>query len=292
MLKRVDRILVAVNDLDKAEKNYHEILGAARIKDFKSDYLNANIRLMALGSSEVELCAPSGEGPVKTHLGQFGEGLIRGGVTTNDLNVFHQYLKDHKVGCIEADGRLYPEASDLYNLPLVVSREPSTPNERTHGPVNFLYELTLVLRSNWQDVATAYVDRLGVKREHMVNMNNSRFAYVGALMMFEPQQERLDRIELSEAHDEAFPMGRFSRKRGDALYMCYIETDDIADIIQRLDSRKLPWTPRSSTSQERDGLWIPPSVLNGVLMGVSRTSHAWQWSGHPERVQPLVDEET
>lgn len=291
MLKRVDRILVAVNDLDQAEKNYQEILGAARIKDFKSDYLNANIRLMALGSSEVELCASSGEGPVQDHLENFGEGLIRGGVTTDDLSVFRQYLKDHKVGCIEADGRLYPEASDLYSLPLVVSSEPSSPNERVPGPVDFLYELTLVLRSNWQDVASAYVDRLGVKREGMVAINNSRFGYVGSLMMFDSQHQRLDRIELSEAHDEAFPMGRFSRKRGDALYMCYVETDNIADIIQRLDSRKHPWISRSGTSQERDGLWIPPSVLNGLLLGVSRTSHAWIWSGHPEKVQPLADAE-
>lgn len=85
-------------------------------------------------------------------------------------------------------------------------------------------------------------------------------------------------------------MGRFSRKRGDALYMCYVETDDIADVIQRLDSRKHPWISRSGSSKERDGLWIPPNVLNGVLIGVSRTSHAWQWSGHPEWVQPLAAE--
>lgn len=290
MLKRVDRILVAVNDLDKAEGNYQDILGATRIEDFRSDYLNANIRRLALGSSEVELCTPSGQGPVQTHLEQFGEGLIRGGVTTDDLTSFHQYLKDHKVGCIEADGRLYPEASDLYNLPLVVSSESTVPRQRVPGPIEFLYELTLVLRSDWRDVATAFVDRLGVKREEMVDMNNSRFGYVGALMMFEPQQQRLDRIELSEAHDEAFPMGRFSRKRGDALYMCYVETDDIADVIQRLDSRKHPWISRSGSSKERDGLWIPPNVLNGVLIGVSRTSHAWQWSGHPEWVQPLAAE--
>lgn len=291
MLKSVDRILVAVNDLDSAEKNYQDVLGAYQIKDFRSDYLNANVRRMALGSSEVELCAASGEGPVKARLEQFGEGLIRGGVTTSDLNAFHQYLKDHKVGCVEADGRLYLESSDLYNLPLVVSTEPSESHKRAPGPIEFLYELTMVLRSSWKDVATAYVDRLGVKREHMENIDNSRFGYQGALMMFQPQLQKLDRIELSEAHDEAFTMGRFSRKRGDALYMCYVQTDNLADVIHRLDSRNLPWTGRSAPAPERDGLWIPPSVLNGVLMGVSRTSHAWLWSGHPERVQPLAVEQ-
>ncbi len=49
------------------------------------------------------------------------------------------------------------------------------------------------------------------------------------------------------------------------------------------------WTRRTQTPQERDGLWIHPSALNGVLMGVSRHSLAWQWSGRPERVQPLAE---
>lgn len=288
MLKSIDRILVAVNELEGAEKNYRDVLGATPVTEFESRHLNAWVRRLALGSTEVELCMPLGAGPVEVHLQQFGEGLMRGGVTTDDLRAFGQFLGERNVRFTEADGRLYPDSADLHGLPLVVSAAPSVAAARAAGPVEFLYELTMVLSSPWQDVANAYVNRLGLQRERMVDITFKRFGYEGTLMMFDPQ--RLDRIELSEAHDPAYPMGRFSAKRGDAFYMCYVQTDDLADVIQRLQSHKHRFTRRTDTSQERDGLWIHPSALNGVLMGVSRTSLAWGWSGQPGRVQPLAPE--
>ncbi len=33
-----------------------------------------------------------------------------------------------------------------------------------------------------------------------------------------------------------------------------------------------------------DTLFVHPKALSGLLLGVSRTSVAWRWSGHPERV--------
>lgn len=290
MFKNVDRILVAVNDLDEAENNYRNVLGATVIGDFESTHLNARIRRMALGVSEVELCKPLGPGQVDTHLRQFGQGLFRGGVTTGDLDACQRGLVAHGTRLVQADSRLYPESDDLYGLPLVVSAAPTQAPRRAPGPVEFLYELTMVLRSNWNDVAEHYATRLGLAREHMVDITFQRFGYEGTLMLFDPQ--RLDRIELSEAHDPAFAMGRFSAKRGDALYMCYVETDDLADVIARLERHKHKWTRRTTTPTERDGLWIHPSALNGVLMGVSRSSLAWGWSGQPERVQALEEEKS
>jgi hypothetical protein len=29
-------------------------------------------------------------------------------------------------------------------------------------------------------------------------------------------------------------------------------------------------------------MFIHPTALHGVLMGISRTNWAWTWSGHPE----------
>lgn len=286
MFKTVDRILVAVRDLDGAEKNYREVLGASMISDFESLHLNARIRRMALGVSEVELCMPLGAGPVDAHLQKFGEGLFHGGVTTADLDACERWLTARGTRFVRADERLYLKSDDLYGMPLVVGSAPEVPVARAAGPVEFLYELTMVLRSPWQEVAEHYADRLGLRREHMVDITFKRFGYEGTLMMFDP--EHLDRIELSEAHDPAFAMGRFSGKRGDALYMCYVQTDDLADVIRRLEQHQHRWTRRTDTPQEQDGLWIHPSALNGVLMGVSRTSLAWGWSGQPGRVQPLA----
>lgn len=285
MFNKVDRILVAVHDLNAAEKNYRDVLGATPIEEFKSEHLNANVRRMAIGISEVELCQPLGAGPVETYLEGGREGLMCGGVTTADLDVFAEVLKEHNTVYTKADGRLYLEGGDLHGLPLVVSTAPKTPVDRVPGPVDYLYELTMVLSTRWQDVAATYSKRLAIDPENMVGITFKRFGYEGTLMLFDPQN--LDRIELSEAHDTAFPMGRFSAKNGDALYMCYIETNDLAGIIQRLDQSDHRYTRRTDTPVEQDGLWIHPSALNGVLLGVSRTTLAWHWSGRPDRVAPL-----
>lgn len=286
MLDYVDRILVAVRSLDAAESNYSNILAARRIEDFESQWLNARSRRMQLGATQVELCEPRGDGIAQKHLDQWGEGLMYGGVSTPDLDAFTRHLEAHQVRFTESDGRIYLEPSNLYNMPLVVSK--TARNARGEGPVEFLYELTMVLNSSWQDVAARYADGLGLQPERNVGITFERFGYVGTLMMFDP--DRLDRIELSEAHDPAFPMGRFSAKRGDALYMCYVQTDDLADVISRLEKHGQRYTRRTQTPVERDGLWIHPSALNGVLIGVSRHSLAWQWSGRHDRVQALEEQ--
>ncbi|MCB4321524.1 VOC family protein [Alcaligenes sp. 13f] len=285
MLHSVDRILVAVRSLDDAEANYANLLGATQAEDFVSSFLSARVRRMDLGSTQVELCEPKGDGPVKAYLDAWGEGLFYGGVCVKDLLRYEQQLRDGGVSVVRADDRLYLETDDLHGLPLVVSE--AQERSRASGPVEFLYELTMVLRSPWQKVAERYTAGLGLQEDRMVGITFERFGYTGTLMMF--QRDRLDRIELSEAHDPAFAMGRFSAKRGDALYMCYVQTDDLADVIARLEAHGKKWTRRTQTPQERDGLWIHPSALNGVLMGVSRHSLAWQWSGRPDWVEALEE---
>ncbi|WP_288251483.1 hypothetical protein [uncultured Hydrogenophaga sp.] len=279
---------MAVRSLEEAEHNYTDVLAARTVQDFHSPFLNARVRRLAVGGSEVELCEPSGAGPVRAHLERFGEGLVFGGATVANLADFERQLVAQAVRFTRADQRLYLESADLHGLPLVVSAEPVSARARAPGPIEFLYELTMVLRSPWQDIAARYVSGLGLQTGHMVGISFPRFGYDGTLMLFDP--DRLDRIELSEAHDPAFAMGRFSAKRGDALYMCYVQTDDLQDVIDRLGKKGARWTRRTDTPRERDGLWIHPSALNGVLMGVSRHSLAWQWSGRPDRVQALQEE--
>jgi hypothetical protein len=84
-------------------------------------------------------------------------------------------------------------------------------------------------------------------------------------------------------------MGRFVAKRGDSLYMAYVEMDDVAALVRRLLARGARFTPRGADpAMERHGLWIHPSALSGLLLGVSRTTLAWEWSGRPHLVAPLA----
>lgn len=289
MFKRTDRILVAVNDLDQAAGNYDAILGAVPIGEHNSALLGARVRTLQLGNSQVELCQPNENGRISDHLEKFGEGLYCGGVSVSSIAACRQVLTDNGIRFIEEANRIYPDKADMFGLALAISQDEAQPVERYTGPVDYLYEITQVLETRWQTVAGHYGQKLGLDPENFVGITFPRFGYDGVLMKF--SDDRLDRIELSEAHDTAYPMGRFVQKRGDALYMCYIETNDLADILARLEARGQKWTRRTTTPIEQDGLWIHPHALNGVLMGVSRRTLAWGWSGKPELVQALEGSE-
>ncbi len=120
-------------------------------------------------------------------------------------------------------------------------------------------------------------------------ISSKRFGYEGTLTLFDPPA-RLDRIELSQTFaDRPGAMRRFVERRGgDSLYMCYIETHDFDALKARLLEAGAALIPRGpDIAVERDGLWVHPKSLHGMLLGVSRTTLAWEWSGRPELVEPL-----
>jgi len=37
-----------------------------------------------------------------------------------------------------------------------------------------------------------------------------------------------------------------------------------------------------------DEMWVHPPALGGMMLGISRPSMAWNWSGHPDRVVEVI----
>ncbi len=52
------------------------------------------------------------------------------------------------------------------------------------------------------------------------------------------------------------------------------------DASERLETRGARWTG-GGESRDREGLFIHPTALHGMLPGMSRTDLAWNWSGRP-----------
>jgi hypothetical protein len=42
-----------------------------------------------------------------------------------------------------------------------------------------------------------------------------------------------------------------------------------------------------ASSLTADQLWLHPPSLGGMMLGISRPTMAWRWSGHPERVTDI-----
>ncbi len=281
MLERVDRIQLVVKDRKSAARVFHDLLGAEPVGESESGYLAARRTVLALGESEVELCEPAGTGPARAHLERRGEGLMTAGFAVADLGALRRRWEASGVRFTEDGEQCYLPVSETAGMPVVVS---PLRQRRRGGLATHLYEVTNTILSDWRPAARRYARLFGLDPARFSPIKSERFGYVGTLTLFDPPR-RLDRIEISQVIDPASAMGRWVAKHGDSLYMCYVETDDVPAIIGRLAARGARFTPRGTdAATERDGLWIHPSALCGLLLGVSRTSVAWEWSGRPELV--------
>jgi hypothetical protein len=282
MIERIDRLQIVVTDRAAAAATYARILGAEVAREDRSDHLSAHRTVMALGESEIELCEPDGAGRAATALAERGEGLFAGGVATRDPDALAARLRGLGVAPALENGQLHLEGSPGFGARFVVTPLVARPRV---GPVSFLYEVTITLIGDWRAAAAWYTAMFGLDPRRFSPIESNRFGYRGTLTLFDPPA-RLDRIELSQVTDSKSAMGRWVVRRGDSLYMAYVETHDLASLIERLEEAGARWTPRgSSRDGERDGLWVHPSALHGLLLGVSRTTLAWEWSGRPELVR-------
>ena len=282
MLRRVDRVQAVVADRRTTAAAYRRLLDAPVVREDRVQLLSARRTVIQLGSSEVELLEPDGSGFAAEFLSRTKGGLFAAGFATADIAQLRAHLQTRGISAAEEGGQLFlsPQQLGLPGLQTVIStdREPAAA-----GLVRRLYEVTLLVQ-DFSSVVQQAAATFALNPTHFVPMRSEEYGYEGVLTLF--HSERLDRIEVITPYDPAKTMGRFFARRGPALYMCYCEADDLRPIRDRLrEHAPGAWTgPDDSTVP--DNIFIHPTALGGMMLGVSRTTFAWTWSGHPERVAP------
>lgn len=273
----IDRIQIAVADRAASAQAWQRLLDAALLREDRVRALGCRRSVLGVGTSEVELLEADGAGPVSAA----GLGLFAAGVGAGDLVALRAGLEAQGVTGVEEAGQLHlaPEALGVPGLRLVVS--PLAPRER-QGLLERLYEVTHLSADAPRDTACV-AERLGLDAGAFVPIRSESYGYEGTLTLF--RKGRLDRIEVIHPFDLGKTMGRFFARRGPSLYMAYAETDRADEVRARvLELAPRDWTgPRDGAP---DNLFLHPKALGGVMLGVSRTSYAWTWSGAPERVAP------
>jgi glyoxalase/bleomycin resistance protein/dioxygenase superfamily protein len=278
MLEHVDRVQLAVKDRAAAAQTFIDVFGAEQTGDDEVRAIGAKRRTVHAGTSEFELLEPASAGPVQDYVAAWGEGLFSAGFSTNDVQALASRLASKGVKFVDESGQLFIAPDQTPGLRMVISQEVSRP---MIGRMRYLYEATNLIEDH-QAAADFYADRFGLDASKFVPITSKQYGYTGALTMFNPP-ERLDRIELSQITDREKAMGRFMNRRGgETLYMCYIEAEEMAPIIEGLDKRSMRFAGRRPDDPNPEGIFIHPATFHGVLMGCSRTNLAWQWSGRPE----------
>jgi hypothetical protein len=271
-------MLLAVHDGEFASGTFAATLGAEKVRvDSLGAPYNAKRTTVQAGDSEFDLLEPDGAGLIEEYLKANREGIFGAGFAT-DAPVEVQ-------GSLEAAGitfqrhgeQLFIEPEQTRGMRVVV--QTSTPRSQT-GLITHLYEVTNIV-SDWQEAAGFYASAFGLDQSRFSPLTSDHWGYTGTLTLFDPPA-KLDRIELTQITDPRKAMGRFFDKHGPSVYMCFAETDDAVAIQQRLDEREARWTPTADYPEA--GLFIHPTALHGMLMGISRTNTAWQWSGRPDLV--------
>lgn len=274
MLERVDRLQLAVRDRSEAAGAFHDILGAETVREDRLRVLNADRTVVQAGESEFELLQPAGDGPVAQHLERWGEGIFAAGFSTRDVGAVSRQLREAGVRHQEEGGQLFIDADQTRGMRMVISE--SAPKQRV-GLITWLYEVTNIVEDH-KEAAAFYAGAFGLDTSRFSPIRSEEFGYAGTLTLFDPPA-RLDRIELTQITQPSLAMGRFFARRGPSVYMCFVETDDVSAIQRRLESRGARF---AAATREGGSIFIHPTALHGMLMGVSVTNMAWTWSGRPE----------
>ncbi len=275
MLSYVDRVQLVVSDRTETAAKWGRLFGAVVAGEDESPFLSARRTTVQAGDSLVELLEPAGDGPVRDFASRWGTGLYGVGFATGDMLQMARHLDSHEVRFTREGDALFLAVTETDGMPTMIVPE------RAREPVGLLrhiYEVTNPVR-DWQDTAARYTRTFGLDPTRFSPIKSTLYGYTGTLTLFDPPA-RLDRVEITQTSGGG-AMDRFFQKRGPSLYMCYAETADVQALAERLKANGARFA-RAEDAPPESGLFIHPSALDGMLMGISRTNYAWAWSGRPE----------
>jgi hypothetical protein len=287
MLIEIDRLQLATNDSTMAIDRWRTLLGAEETGRDRIRCLGAERTTLRVGRSVVEILSADGTGLVADAVDRRGPHMFSAGASTIDVAAVDKQLTQYTDNRVIENGQLFIDGADIGipGLRLVISPH----EERSQvGDLDYLYEAT-ILANDADGLTARFASVFALDAQAFVQIDSPRFGYTGKLTLF--RERELHRFEVITPTDMEKTMGRFFGKIGPCLYMSFAETSRLAEIEARVREAGLGQTidrPEGRAEQlPADQVWLHPATLGGVMLGLSRPSMAWSWSGSPERVEPL-----
>lgn len=283
MLTDIDRVLIATPDPEDAVRKWKTVLGAEEVGQDRLAALGARRHTLRIGTSDVELLSPDGAGLIADELARRGRPhMFAAGASSPDMGDVARTAGGAGADVQEADGRQYVTVT-IEGAPIRFVVSPDSHREKA-GDVDFLYEAT-VLAADQQAAVDQFTNVFGLDPSSYQTITSEGFGYTGVLTLFEAG--RLHRFEVITPTDMEKTMGRYYQRQGACFYMCFCESHTLCDIEARIaDGGVTVERPAGRLPTETpDQMWIHPPTLGGMMLGISRPTMAWTWSGFPERVE-------
>lgn len=288
MLDQIDRVQLAVPDMELAASGWRTLLGAEEISRDKVAALGAKRLTLRAGHSDVEIVEPDGTGLVDAALRRRGRAhLFAAGVSTPDLAALEKQLAAQGVTVAAEHGQLHLGLEFEGTEARFVASE--TAERAPAGDIDFLYEATL-LTGDYTSAVDQFVRVFGIAADRFKPIKSEHFGYEGTLTLF--QKEKLHRFEVISPTDMSKTMGRYFDRTGASYYMAFAECPNMLKVEERAKEVGAGITVERpegrAESKTPDQMWLHPPALGGMMLGLSRPSMAWTWSGYPERVEAVA----
>jgi hypothetical protein len=284
MLTRIDRVVLAVPDADAAAARWMALLDAEPAGDDRVRPLAARRTRLRLGTGWVELFEPDGAGAIADAVAARGPHLYAAGAATPSFHDLLAHIEGKGVTPVRFGSQALVDAGE--GLRVLLSPDEPQP---ALGLIDHFYESTLLVPDAVATTrrVTALFD---LDPAPFVEIASPKYGYHGTLTLFRPGD--LHRFEIITPTDTTKTMGRFFAKAGPVLYMCFAETDRLVEIEARAKARGDGHTPVRPAGRDpaktADEVFLHPASLGGMMLGLSRRTMAWTWSGAPERVSPVA----
>ncbi len=285
MLNRIDRLQVAVPDRVAAQKCWTQMLGAEPAGEDRVACLGALRTRLRLGNGFIELLEPDGAGLLSDSVAKRGAHLYAAGATTDDLDALVAHLRSQGLGLSMEGDQAFVDPGAAGNVGFRVVLGPEEERD-TVGDIDFFYETTLLV-ADATDAAASCARIFALDPDVFVPISSDEYGYAGTLTLFD--RDRLGRFEVISPNKPDKTMGRFFARFGESFYMAFAESHTLADIESRARDLGAGFTlvpPKENRPGGADTVFLHAAALGGMMLGISRPTQAWQWSGHPERVEP------
>ncbi|HJL60770.1 MAG TPA: VOC family protein [Pseudomonadales bacterium] len=260
MLERTDRLALAVPSADRAIETYQQIFNCEVVGDQQDKEVGARRVTLQWGQDQLELMEPLGPGPVYDFLKQERSGVFAGGFALADPASLAARFEEKGVRVHEQEQDRYVVfPADFHGFGIILSK--TTDRDRV-GLNDRIWQITYAM-PHLDEALDECTELLGLSSKYTNKYISEQFGYDGAITWFDARDGGLlDSLEYLEPNDPDKAVARFVKRNGSGIYMASIETNDIPQIKERVESAGPGWTGTSF------GGFIHPRRLHGLLIGL------------------------